>query len=124
MARILYGAPESEREEDDTLVAKLRNEGHSVTHCDEWIDFMIELRYCKDIKIGHKIIPRRYDRIIYDTKLYGGNWLPNVRAENFKFGILRCFEKIPIPVIIFPDREIYASVKGVIEDFQRRKSKQ
>jgi len=119
MIRILYGSPQA----DDPLVAKLSKE-HEVTHHTEWLPFHLDLWYCKDRKIGPKIIEARYDIIYYDTRLYGENWLPQVRAENFKFGVLRCFERIEVPVRFLVDDEIYESVENALKNFQRRKEKQ
>ena len=97
--RILYGAPESEREEDNTLVAKLRTK-HKVTYLNDWLGFAFELNYCRDSAF------RKYDLLFYDTRLYGENWLPQVRAESFKEVVLPCFESIQIPINYIIDKEI------------------
>ena len=97
MPRILYGAPESEREEENGLVAKLRDrriityqrskrqvtyirETHQVEYLNYFLGFAFELSRCKD----SLLLPQKYDLVIYDTKAYGENWLPEIRAENFK----------------------------------------
>ena len=89
MPRILYGAPESEREEDNVLVAKLRNkkeitysrnhkpityvrETHKVEYLNDFLGFAFELFRCKSSTV---LLPQQYDLVIYDTKGYGENWL-------------------------------------------------
>ena len=114
MARILYGAPESEREEDNTLVAKLREE-HEVAYLNDWLGFAFELLRCKG-----KFF-RKYELVFYDTRLYGEGWAPQVRAEHFKKTVLPYFETVQAPVNVIVDEEIADLVKDAVEDFQRRK---
>ena len=101
MARILYGAPESEHEEENNLVAKL-NEEHSVQHLNDFLGFAFEMSRCKD----SPLLPKKYDLVIYDTKTYGENWSPEVRADCFKRTITRYFVKKETPIIILADEEI------------------
>ena len=98
MVRILYGAPESEIEEDNTLVAKLREE-YKVTYLNDWLGFAFELLYCGNQRF------RKYDLVFYDTRLYGENWLPQVRAEHFKRTVSPCFESVQIPINLLVDEE-------------------
>lgn len=101
MARILYGAPESEREEDNNLVSRLRK-NHKVEYLNDFLGFAFELSRCRD----SILLPRQYDLILYDTLLYGENWLPETRAENFQYTITPFFAKKDIPIIILADKEI------------------
>lgn len=124
MARILYGAPESEREEENGLVAKLRNrkriaysrndkvvayvrETRQVEYLNDFLGFAWELSRCKD----SLLLPQQYDLVIYDTKSYGENWSPHIRADNFKSTITPYFEKVDTPIIILADEEIKDSIK-------------
>ena len=101
MARILYGAPESEHEEENSLVARLNGE-HSVQYLNDFLGFAGEISRCKD----SILLPKKYDLVIYDTKTYGENWSPKVRADCFKQTITRYFVKKETPVIILADEEI------------------
>ena len=65
MARILYGAPESEREDENGLVARLC-ERHEVEYLNDFLGFAWELSRCKD----SKLLPQKYDLAIYYTKTY------------------------------------------------------
>ncbi len=105
MARILYGAPESEREEENSLVARLA-EKHEVQHLNDFLGFAFEISRCKN----SLLLPKKYDLVIYDTKTYGENWSPEVRADCFKQTITRYFLRKETPVIILADEE----VKGMI----------
>lgn len=104
MTRILYGAPESEREEDNTLVAKLREE-HEVAYLNDWLGFICELYYCRDPAF------RRYDLVFYDTRLYGENWLPQIRANGFKEVVLPSLKSVQIMVNILVDENIKDLIK-------------
>lgn len=128
MARILYGAPESEQEEENTLVAKLRNrkevaysrkekaiaylrETNQVAYLNDFLGFAFELTRCKN----SFLLPRKYDLIIYDTKAYGEDWSPQIRAENFKFTITPFLQKKEIPIIILADEQIQKEIENWIE---------
>ena len=101
MARILYGAPESERKEENSLVARL-NKKHEVQYLNDFLGFAFEISRCKD----SRLLPKKYDLVIYDTKTYGENWSPEVRADCFKQNITRYFLRKETPVIILADEEI------------------
>ncbi|MBI4147460.1 hypothetical protein HY494_02300 [Candidatus Woesearchaeota archaeon] len=106
MDRILYGAPESEREEENNLVARL-NGKYSVQYFNEFLGFAFEMFRCKN----SLLLPKKYNLVIYDTKTYGEDWLPTVRADCFKETITRYFVRKETPIIILVDEE----VKGMIE---------
>jgi len=101
VARILYGAPESEREEKNDLVARLGKK-HQVGYLNDFLGFAFELSRCKD----SRLLPRQYDLVIYDTLLYGEEWLPETRAENFQYTITPFFAKKDVPIIILADEAI------------------
>lgn len=115
MARILYGAPESEREEDNGLVAKLR-EKHTVEYLNDWLGFALELWSGKNIVFGDKIIQKKYDLLFYDTRLYGGNWHLEIRTESFKFQVTNSLKQVEIPAIILADEGIQEKIKEWIDD--------
>ncbi|MEK6939380.1 MAG: hypothetical protein AABX31_01510 [Nanoarchaeota archaeon] len=115
MARILYGAPESEREEENGLVARLRR-SHKVEYLNEFLGFAFELSRCKDLKILP--LPRPYDLIVYDTKTYGENWHPDIRAENFKITISPFLVRSTVPVIVLADELIKEEVESWIEMYK------
>ena len=110
MARILYGAPESEREEENGLVVRLRKK-HTVEYLNDFLGFAWELSRCKN----SRLLPQKYDLVVYDTKSYGENWLPEVRAEHFKSTITPYFEKKETPIIILADAEIKDEIEDWIE---------
>ena len=131
MARILYGAPESEREEGNRLVAKLRDrkkiaysrddkpityvrEKHEVIYLNDFLGFAFELSRCKN----SLLLPQKYDLVVYDTKLYGEDWSPQIRAENFKFTITPFLQKKETPMIILADGLIKDEIKDWIEKHQ------
>lgn len=105
MVRILYAAPESER--DNTLLVKLQKD-NQVTFVSDWLDFSGELFYCKDrfSHNGRYLIPRQYDQIFYDTRLCGEDWLAAVRLDFFTREIRPYFEKVESKVIILIDEGI------------------
>ncbi len=115
MARILYGAPKSEWEEENNLVAKLRQK-HTVTYLNGWLGFALELIPYKEILFGEKASQKRYDLLCYDTRLYGEQWLPQVRGESFKSNITGSLKRAEIPVIILADGEIKDQIKNFVED--------
>src|SRR3989344_7640066 len=110
MARILYGAPESEREDENGLVARLRKR-HEVEYLNDFLGFAWELSRCKN----SILLPQKYDLVIYDTKVYGENWHPDIRAEHFKFTIGPFFKKINTPVMVLADLEVKDKIKEKIE---------
>ena len=110
MARILYGAPESEREEDNDLTARLSKK-HTVAYLNDFLGFAFELSRCKN----SRLLPQRYDLVIYDTLLYGENWLPEIRADNFKFTLAPFLKKSDTPVIVLADEAIKENIQSLIE---------
>lgn len=131
VARILYGAPESEREEENVLVAKLRNrkkiaysqndkpvtyvrETHQVEYLNDFLGFAWELSRCRN----SILLPQKYDLVIYDSKVYGENWFPDIRAEHFKLTITPFLQKKETPVIILADELIKDALKEWIEKHQ------
>lgn len=110
VTRILYGAPESEQEEENGLVAKLRKR-HEVEYLNDFLGFAWELSSCK----YPRLLPQKYDLVIYDTKLYGENWLPDIRAEHFKLTITPYFSKKDTPIIVLADEQIKDDLKDWIE---------
>lgn len=129
MKRILYGAPESELEEENGLVAKLRDrrritykrdksqvtytrETHQVEYLNDFLGFVLELPYCKNLLL----LPPKYDLVMYDTRTYGENWLPEIRAESFKDTITPYFKKKELPIIVLADEEIKEKIKAWVEE--------
>ena len=110
MTQILYGAPESEREEDNDLVARLSKK-HTVAYLNDFLGFAFELSRCKD----PTLLPQRYILVIYDTLTYGENWLPEVRAENFKITMTPFLKKSDTPVIVLADEAIKYNIQSLIE---------
>jgi len=109
--RILYGAPESEREEENGLVARLR-ERDEVVYLNDFLGFAFELLRCK----SSLLLPQKYDLVIYDTKAYGEDWLPEIRAESFKDTITPYFERKELPIIVLADEEIKEKIKAWVEE--------
>ncbi len=110
MARILYGAPESEQEKENGLVAGLRKR-HQVEYLNDFLGFAWEISRCKN----SILLPKKYDLVLYDTKLYGENWLPETRADNFKITITPFFQKKDAPIIVLADEQIKVNIKDWIE---------
>ena len=129
MARILYGAPESEREEDNELVAKLRDrkairygrsgrevsyvrEKNHLEYANDFLGFAWESTRCKD----SILLPQQYDLVIYDCLLYGENWLPEIRAEHFKLTITPFLVRSTAPIVVLADEEIKENIRSWAED--------
>ena len=113
MARILYGAPESEREDENGLVARLC-ERHEVEYLNDFLGFAWELSRCKD----SKLLPQKYDLAIYYTKTYGENWNHEIRGEHFKLTISPFLMQSTAPVIVLADEGIKDGIKDWIEMYQ------
>ncbi|HLD40513.1 MAG TPA: hypothetical protein VJB13_05235 [Candidatus Nanoarchaeia archaeon] len=114
MARILYGAPESEREGDNVLVTKLRNtrQKHQLQYLNDFLGFAWELSRCKD----SKLLPQQYDLVMYDTNTYGENWLPELRAEFFKHTITPFLVRSVTPIIVLADKAIQEGIQAWVQD--------
>ena len=111
MANILYGAPESEHEEQNSLVAKLWGE-HDIAYFNDFLGFAFELTLCREIPLLR--IERQYDVIVYDTKSYGESWRPDVRAECFEINMMPFFRKVAVPVIVLADEQIKDEISDLV----------
>ncbi|MDP3698953.1 MAG: hypothetical protein Q8R47_05185 [Nanoarchaeota archaeon] len=131
MARILYGAPESEQEENNDLVRKLRGrriisyerdnhrvmysrERNTVEYLNDFLGFAWELSRCNN----SILLPQKYDLVVYDTKLYGEHWLADLRAENFKLTISPLLVRSVAPVLVLADKEIKDDLENWIESYK------
>lgn len=106
MKRILYGGPESISKEENNLLAKLQ-EVAEIVYVNDQIDFSWELFYCRD----SKLIEKKYDLVMFNTKMCGEGWLPEMRADFYNSTMNERFKKCAVPVIVHVDEEIKDKIR-------------
>ncbi|MBI2582404.1 hypothetical protein HYV87_04750 [Candidatus Woesearchaeota archaeon] len=111
MMRVLYGAPEPNKD----LIVELSEE-HQVNFQDKWLDFRFELIRCKGSAL------RKYDLVFYDTRLCREPLSPSERASFFNREMRIFLEGLPIPVSVIVDKGLkgilYFPSTGNVEYFQ------